>query len=149
MTLSFLEFISTHQKRSLTSCWVPRKTLNPRKLKYKKYLNENERYQTNTNLFVNISDNTGTFESITWHQKKPLGCVGYSHCTTNDSNNNCINSCCCLPYNFVTKPFGILQRPVKSQKVCKAFGHSKNWYLFFQESLWLKKFSDLLLNFQV
>ena len=54
------------------------------------------------------------FASTNWHQKEPLGCVVYSHCPTNDSYNNSIHSCC-LPY--VTKPFGILQRVIKSQRV--------------------------------
>ena len=45
-----------------------------------------------------------------------MGCVVYSHCPTNDSYNKCIH-CCCLPCNYVTKPFGILQRVIKSQRV--------------------------------
>ena len=49
-------------------------------------------------------------------KKEPLGCVVYSHCPTNDSYNICIHSCC-LPCNYVTKPFGILQRVIKSQRV--------------------------------
>ena len=56
------------------------------------------------------------FTSTNWHQKKPLGCVVHSHCPTNDSYNNSIHSCC-LPCNYVTKPFGILQRVIKSQRV--------------------------------
>ena len=111
------------------------------------YLNENERYKTNTNLFMNINNNTAPFVSITWHQKEPLGCVVYSHCPTNDSYNNSIHSCC-LPCNYVTKPFGILQRVIKSQRVCISFGHSKSRYLFLLEKF-VAKFSDLLLNFQI
>ena len=102
------------------------------------YLNENERYKTNTNLFMNINNNTAPFVSITWHQKEPLGCVVYSHCPTNDSLNKCIHSC--LPWNYVTKPFVILQRVIKSQKVGISVGQSKSWYLFL-----LEKFA---LNFQ-
>ena len=71
--------------------------------------------QTNTNLLISITNNTAPFVSITWHQKEPLGCVVYSHCPTNDSYNICIHSCC-LPCNYVTKPFGILQRVIKSQR---------------------------------
>ena len=111
------------------------------------YLNENERHKTNTNLFMNINNNTAPFVSITWHQKEPLGCVVYSHCPTNDSYNNSIHSCC-LPCNYVTKPFGILQRVIKSQRVCISFGHSKSQYLFLLEKF-LAKFSDSTLNFQI
>ena len=105
--------------------------------------------KTNTNLFKSITSNIAPFVSITWHQKKPLGCVVYSHCPTIDSCNICIHNCC-LPCNFVTKPFGILQRVIKSQKVYISFGHSKSWYLFSQKSLRLN-FQKLfkLLNFQV
>ena len=56
------------------------------------------------------------FASTNWHQKELLGCVVYSHCSTNDSYSNSIHSCC-LSCNYVTKPFGILQRVVKSQRV--------------------------------
>ena len=83
-----------------------------------RFLNENERYKTDTNLFMNINNNTAPFVSITWLQKGPLGCVVYSHCPTNDSCNKYIHSCCCcLPCNYVTKPFGILQRIIKNQRV--------------------------------
>ena len=108
------------------------------------YLKENERYKTNTNLFMNTSDNTAPFASITWHQKEPLGCVAYSHCPTNDSYNKCIHSC--LLCNYVTKPFGILQWVLKSQNVCLSVRHSKSWYLFLLEKF-VAKFSDLFLNF--
>ena len=110
------------------------------------YLNENERYKTNTNLFMNINNNTAPFVSIIWHQKELLGCVVYWHCPTNDPYNKCIHSC--LPCNYVTKPFGILQRVIKSQKVCISVGHSKSWYLFLLEKF-VAKFSDLVLNFQI
>ena len=72
--------------------------------------------KTNTNLFKTITNNIARFVSITWHQKEPLGCVVYSHCLINDKYNICIHSCC-LPCNYVTKPFGILQRVIKSQRV--------------------------------
>ena len=55
------------------------------------------------------------FVSITWHQKEPLGCVVYSHYPTNDSYSICIDNCC-LPCNYVTKPFSILQWVIKSQE---------------------------------
>ena len=80
--------------------------------------------------------NTATFVSITWHQKEPLGCAVYSHCPTNDSYNKCI-PCCCLPCSYVTKPSDILQRVIKSQRVCISFGRNKSWYLFSPKSLWL------------
>ena len=111
------------------------------------YLNENESYKSNTNLFMSINNNTATFVSITWHQKEPLGCVIYSHCPTNDSYNKRIHSCC-LPCNYITKLFGILQRVFKSEKVCILVGHSKNWYLFLLEKF-VAKFSDFFLNFQI
>ena len=55
------------------------------------------------------------FASTNCHQKESLGCVVYSHCPTNDSCHNSIHSC--LLCNYVTKPFGILQRVIKSQRV--------------------------------
>ena len=56
------------------------------------------------------------FASKNWHQKEPFGRVVYSHCPTYDSYNNSIHSCC-LPWYYVTKPFGILRRVIKSQRV--------------------------------
>ena len=56
------------------------------------------------------------FVSTHWQQKEPLGCAVYSHCRTNDSYNNSVHSCCLL-CNYVTKPFDILQRVIKSQRV--------------------------------
>ena len=44
---------------------------------------------------------------------------------------------CCLPCNYVTKSFGILQRLIKSQKVLTLFEHSKSRYLSSQKNLWL------------
>ena len=111
------------------------------------YLIKNERYKTNTNLFMNINNNSAPFVSITWHQKELLGCVLYSYCPTNDSYNKCIRSCC-LPCNYVTKPFGILQRAIKNQMVRISVGKSKSRYLFLLEKL-VAKFSDLFLNFQI
>ena len=75
-----------------------------------------ERNKTNTILFKKITNNIAPFVAITWHQKEPFGCVLYSHCPTNDSYNICIHSCC-LPCNYVTKHFAILQRVIKSQRV--------------------------------
>ena len=72
--------------------------------------------RTNINSFKSFTNDIAPFVSITWHQKEPMGCVVYSHCPTNDSYNICIHSCC-LPCNYVTKPFGILQGVIKSQKV--------------------------------
>ena len=62
------------------------------------------------------TNNTALFVSITWHQKEPLDCAVYVHCPTNDSYNNGIHDCC-LPCNYITKPFGILQTVIKSQKL--------------------------------
>ena len=45
----------------------------------------------------------------------PKGTLGL-HCPTNDSYKICIQSCC-LPCSYVTKPFGILQTVIKSQRV--------------------------------
>ena len=72
--------------------------------------------KTSINLVKSFTNDIAPFVSITWHQKEHLGCVAYSHCPTNDSYNICIHSRC-LPCNYVTKPFGILQRVIKSQKV--------------------------------
>ena len=55
------------------------------------------------------------FVSIAWHQRELLGYV--AHYPTNDSYRKCIH-CCCLPCNYVTQPFGILQRVIKSQSAC-------------------------------
>ena len=109
------------------------------------YLIENERYRTNTNLFMNINNNSAPFVSITWHQKELLGCVLYSYCPTNDSYNKCIRSCC-LPCNYAANLFGILQRVIKSQRVCISVGHSKSWHLFFLEKF-VAKFSELFFKF--
>ena len=71
-----------------------------------------------TNLFMNINNNTAPFVSLTWHQKETLGGVVYPHFPTNDSYDKCIySSYCCLPCNYVNKPFDILQTVIKSQKV--------------------------------
>ena len=106
-----------------------------------------ESYRTNTNLLMNTKNYTAPFVSITWHQNELLSCVVYSHCPTNDSHNKCTGSCC-LPCNYVSKPFGILQRVIRSQRVCILFGHSKSGYLFLLEKF-VAKFLDLFLNFQI
>ena len=67
-------------------------------------------------LYYHNNSCNNPFASTNWHQKEPLGCVVYSHCPTNDSYNICIHSCC-LSCNYVTKPFGILQRVIKRQRV--------------------------------
>ena len=67
-------------------------------------------------LFYHSNNCNKSFASTNWHQKELLGCVVYPRCLTNDSYNNSIHSCC-LPCNYVTKPFGILQRVIKSQRV--------------------------------
>ena len=54
-------------------------------------------------------------------QQGPLSWVVYSCCLSDNSCN--------------AKSFYILQRVIKSQKVCLSFRHSKSWYLFFQKSL--------------
>ena len=48
--------------------------------------------------------------------KGSLGLCCILNCPTNDSYNICIHSFC-LPCNYVTKPFGILQRVIKIQRV--------------------------------
>ena len=65
---------------------------------------------------MNINNNTAPFVSTTWHLEEPLGCAVYSHCPTNDLYNKFIHGCC-LPSNYVAKPFGILQRVIKIQRV--------------------------------
>ena len=84
---------------------------------------------------MNVNNSTAPFVSITWHQKESWGCVAYSHCPTNNSCNKCILCCSCLLCNYATKPFGILQRVSKRQKVCISFGHRKSRYLFSQKRL--------------
>ena len=42
--------------------------------------------------------------------------VLYTHFAQLMTHTTCIHSCC-LPCNYVTKPFGILQRVIKSQRV--------------------------------
>ena len=72
--------------------------------------------KTNINLFKSFTYDIAPVISIIYNQKEPLGYIVYPHCPTNDSYNICIHSCC-LPCNYVTKPFGILQRVIKSQKM--------------------------------
>ena len=84
---------------------------------------------------MNINNST-TPICINSMTPKRLGCAVYSHCLTNDSYSKCTYSCCCcLPSNYATKPHAILQRVIKSQKVCISFGHSKTRYLFSQKNL--------------
>ena len=82
---------------------------------------------------IYLYHNTAPVLSITWHPKEPLDCAVYSHCPINDSCNSFIQGGRCLHYSYVTKPFGILQGVIKSQKLI----HSKSWYFFSQKSLWL------------
>ena len=87
-------------------------------------------------LWTSIN-NTAPFLSIPWHQKEPLGCAVYSDCPTNDSYKKCVHVWWCLPCNYVAKPFGILQRVIKSQNVYISFRHCKSWYFFSQKRFWL------------
>ena len=87
-------------------------------------------------LFYQNNSCNKPFASTNWHQKEPLGCVVYSHCPTNDSYNICIHSC--LPCNYVTKPFGILQRVIKSQRV----------YIYHLDSAKVAKFSGLMKKYK-
>ena len=64
-------------------------------------------------LFIYILSN---LKDISLTKDITLGLCCKSHCPTNDLYNICIQSCC-LPCNYVTKPFGILQRVIKSQRV--------------------------------
>ena len=73
---------------------------------------------------LNINSNTAPFVSITWHQRNYC-CVVYSHCPTNDSYNKCIHRCC-LPCNYSTKPFGIMQSVIKNQRVNLFYIHMGN-----------------------
>ena len=84
---------------------------------------------------MNITNNSVPSVSIRWRQKEILGCVVYSHCPTNDSCSKCKHRCC-LTCNYVTKPFGILKRVIKSEKVCISIGQSNCRYLFSHKSLW-------------
>ena len=90
-----------------------------------RYLSENERYKTtDTNSFVNISNNTSPFVSITWQLNETLGFViAYSRCPTN--GNKYIHSCYLL-YNYATNLFGILQRLIKSHRVLISFEHRRH-----------------------
>ena len=102
------------------------------------------------NLFKSITNDIAPFVSITWHQKEPLGCVVYSHCPTNDLYNISIHSCC-LPCNYVTKPFGILQRVIKSQRVYIYHLDSAKVDIFSIRKVSAVKISEIFksLNFQV
>ena len=82
---------------------------------------ENEQYKTNTNLFMNINNNTAPFVSVIMIPKGTLALHCILTLPNYGSYSKCIH-CCCLPCTCVTKPFGILQRIIKSQKVCISFG---------------------------
>ena len=65
---------------------------------------------------MNINNNTAPFVSMTSNQKETLGCAVYSHCSTNDSYNKYIHSCCSsLPCSYLAE----------SKGVCISFRHSK------------------------
>ena len=76
-------------------------------------------------LYYHNNNCNKPFASTNWHQKEPLCCVVYSHCPINDSYNNGIHSC--LPCNYITKPFGILQRLINSQRVHMSEALQKLW----------------------
>ena len=85
-------------------------------------------------MFFNINNNTAPSVSITWHKREPLGCAVYSLCPTCDSY----------------KPFGTLQRVIKSQRVLVSRSiwiQQKSISLFSER--FVAKFSDLFSNFQV
>ena len=89
-----------------------------------------------------ITNNIAPFVSITWLQKEPLGCVVYSHCPTNDTCNVCIHSCC-LPCNYVTKPFGTFQRVIRSQRVYIYHLDSAKVDIFSLRKIKADKFSEI------
>ena len=98
---------------------------------------------------MNINNNTALFVSITWHQKDPLGCVVNSHGRTNGSYNKCIHGSCLL-YNYVTKPFGILQRVIVSQRVLiTPYIWTQQKSTSFLSEKFVAKFSDVIFNFLV
>ena len=98
---------------------------------------------------MNINNNTALFVSITWHQKDPLGCVVNSHGQTNDSYNKCIHGSCLL-CNYVTKPFGILQRVIVSQRVLIIpYIWTQQKSTSFLSEKFVAKFSDVIFNFPV
>ena len=82
-----------------------------------------------------INNNTAPFVSIIWHHKEPLGCVIYSHCPLMTLQQ--MYTLLLLTLHYVTKPFGISQRIIKSQKVCLSFVHSESQSFFSQKNLWL------------
>ena len=98
---------------------------------------------------MNVNNNTAPFLSITWHQKDPLGCVVNSHGQTNDSYNKCIHGSCLL-CNYVTKPFGILQRVIVSQRVLIIpYIWTQQKSTSFLSEKFVAKFSDVIFNFPV
>ena len=87
-------------------------------------------------LYYHNNNCNKPFASTNWRQKEPLGCVVYSHGLINDSYNKSVSSC--LPWNYVTKPFGKLQRVIESQRVHIS---EKSWkllctvFLFFHQMI--------------
>ena len=80
-----------------------------------KYLNEIETYKTNTDLFININK----ILQPLYHEhdtKRNPWVVFYTHIAQLMTHTTYVHSCC-LPCNYVTKPFGILQTVIKSQRV--------------------------------
>ena len=73
--------------------------------------------------------------------KGTLGCVVYSPCPTNDSYNICMHSCC-LPCTYVTKPFGIIQRVINSQRVYIYYLDSAKVVTFSLRKVEAAKFSE-------
>ena len=81
--------------------------------------------------------------------KRTLGLCCILTLPTNDSYSICIHSCC-LPCNYVTKPFGILQRVIKSQRVYIYHLDSAKVDTFSLRKVKAAKFSEnLSSNFQV
>ena len=103
----------------------------------------------NTNSFLNSINNITLFAWITWNQEQHLGCVVYSHCPTNDSYNKDTHGCC-LPCNYATKSFGILQKVFKSQRVLiSPYVWTQQKSLSFLSQKFVAKFADITLNFPV
>ena len=86
---------------------------------------------------MNINNNTAPFGSIICHQKEPLGCIAYSPYPTTDSCSKCIHGCC-LPWNYVTKHFSILQKVIISQRVLISISFLSKKFLSKFLQGWLK-----------
>ena len=85
---------------------------------------------------MDINNNNVPGVSIKGHQKALVDCAIYSHDPTNDLHNKCIHSWC-LTCNFISKPFGILQKVIKNQMVFISLERSKIRYHYSQKLLWL------------